>query len=113
MFTSSKPNELEGNYKGFVSHELDVAYLLQNFPSSFSAQSYELGKKMAEAWIDFAYGSKINDGKGGILVIGPDAKFEFVNEGEYDEKYREGRGKLLQEFGWEKCFKLGELLQGC
>jgi hypothetical protein len=113
MLTSSKPNEVEGNYKNFVSHELDVAYLLQNFPTSFSAQARGLGKKMAEAWIDFGYGAKIYDRKGSILIIGPNAKFEFVDEGAYDGKYREGRGKLLQEIGWEKCFKLGELLQGC
>jgi hypothetical protein len=108
-----KPNEIEGNYKGFVSHELDVVYLLQNFSSSFSLQNQELGKKMAETWIDFAYTAKANGGKERALVIGPDAKFGFVSEEEYDEKYRGGRGKLLQEIGWEKCFKLGELLQGC
>ena len=32
---------------------------------------------------------------------------------ENDHKYHGGRGKLLQEIGWENCFKLGELLQGC
>lgn len=108
-----KPNEIEGNYKGFVSHELDVAYLLQNFSSSFSLQNQELGKKMAETWIDFAYAAELNGGKGGVLVIGPDAKFGFVSEDEYDQKYCSGRGKLMQEIGWEKCFKLGELLQSC
>ncbi|KAE9365042.1 alpha/beta-hydrolase [Stipitochalara longipes BDJ] len=105
-------NEIDGTYKGFVSHELDVAYLLQNFGSAFSAGSQELGKKMAGAWIGFAYGEKINDGKSEILVIGPAGKFEFVKEEEYDDKYRGGRGKFLQGIGWEKCFKLGELLQG-
>ena len=108
----AKPNEIEGTYKGFVSHELDVAYLLQNFGSAFSATSQELGNKMAGAWIDFAYGTELNGGKGGVLVIGPEEKFEFVKEEEYDEKYRGGRVKLLQEIGWEKCFRLGELIQG-
>lgn len=95
-----------------MSHELDVAYLLHNFGSAFSADSQELGKKMAGAWIDFAYGTEINDGKGGVLVIGPGEEFGFVDEKEYDEKYRGGRGQLLHEIGWEKCFRLGELLQG-
>jgi hypothetical protein len=67
---------------------------------------------MASAWIDFAYGDKINDGKGDVLIIGPGEKFEFVKEEGYDAEYRGGRVKLLQEIGWEKCFKLGELLQG-
>lgn len=95
-----------------MSHELDVAYLLQNFGSAFSAASQELGKKMAGAWVDFAYGEMLNDGKSEVLIIGPEEKFELVKEVEYDEKYRGGRVKLLQEIGWEKCFKLGELLQG-
>jgi len=68
---------------------------------------------MAETWIDFAYAAELNGGKGGVLVIGPDAKFGFVSEDEYDQKYCSGRGKLMQEIGWEKCFKLGELLQSC
>jgi hypothetical protein len=89
-----------------------VAYLLQNFGPAFSVQSRELGRKMAGAWVDFAYGREINSGKGGVLVIGPGENFEFVGEKEYDEKYRGGRGKLLHEIGWEKCFKFGELLQG-
>jgi hypothetical protein len=95
-----------------ISHELDVAYLLQNFGSAFSAQSQDLGRKMAGAWVDFAYGDEINNGKGGVLVIGPGENFEFVSEEEYDKKYRGGRGKLLYEIGWEKCFKFGEMLQG-
>jgi hypothetical protein len=108
-----KANEVEGNYKGFVSHELDVAYLLQNFSSAFCAQSQELGKKMAEAWIGFAYREEFNEGKGDILVFGPNAKVGFVDGETYDQKYRGCRGKLLQEIGWDKCFRLGELLQGC
>lgn len=95
-----------------MSHELDIAYLLQNFGSAFSAQSRELGKKMAEAWISFAYGKQNNEQSESVLVIGPEQKFEFVKKDEYDQKYRGGREKLLHEIGWEKCFKLGELLQG-
>ena len=67
---------------------------------------------MAGVWVDFAYGDEINNGKGGVLVIGPGENFEFVSEEEYDKKYRGGRGKLLYEIGWEKCFKFGEMLQG-
>ena len=68
---------------------------------------------MADAWINFAYGTEFNDGKGGVLVIGPKDNFGFVTEMEYDEKYRDGREKLMQEIGWEKLFKLGERLQNC
>lgn len=67
---------------------------------------------MVEAWVDFAYCIEINGGRGDILVIGPGEAFGFIDEKEYDEKYRGGRAKLLYEIGWEKCFKLGELLQG-
>lgn len=107
-----KANEVEGNYKGYVSHELDVAYLLQTMSSSFTPESQELGKMMASAWIRFAYGEELNDGNVGVLVIGPGKNFGFVGEEEYDEKYRRGRGKLLLELGWKKCMKLGEMLQG-
>jgi hypothetical protein len=107
-----KPNEIEGTYKGFVSHELDVAYLLQNFGSAFSASSQELGKKMAAEWINFAYSKENHETEDRVLVIGPGDKFGFIPEETYIQEYRGGRGKLLYEIGWEKCFKLGELLQG-
>ena len=95
-----------------MSHELDVAYLLQNFGSAFSASSQELGRKMAAEWIDFAYREETQESEVGVLVIGPGDVFKFVDEETYLQKYRGGRGKLLYEIGWEKCFKLGEMLQG-
>lgn len=67
---------------------------------------------MAAAWIKFAHGEELNDGNAGVLVIGPGKNFGFLSEEEYDEKYRDGRGELLFGIGWEKCCKLGEMLQG-
>lgn len=70
---------------------------------------------MATAWIKFTYGKKLgSEGGKGVMVIGPDDKISFESPGDYDEKYRKGRGKLLDEIGseGEKCFKLGEMLQG-
>ncbi len=68
---------------------------------------------MAEAWIRFTYGEGwgSKDGKD-VMVIGPREEITFASEEEYDVRYRNGRGKVLEEIGWEKCYKLAELLQG-
>lgn len=65
---------------------------------------------MAAAWIKFTYGEGwVSED---VMVIGPDEKITFEGPVEYDEKYRNGRGKLLEAIGWEKCFKLAEMVQG-
>lgn len=46
------------------------------------------------------------------MVLGPDEEITFESLEDYDEKYRDGKGKLLLELGSEKCFRLGEMLQG-
>ncbi len=48
-----------------------------------------------------------------VLVLGPNNEVKWVAKPEYDLQYRRGRGKLMEDLGWEKCFKLGEVLQGC
>ncbi|KAH6705400.1 Alpha/Beta hydrolase protein [Leptodontidium sp. MPI-SDFR-AT-0119] len=107
-------NPVDGMYKDLASHELDVAYLLQNFPGHLDAQHKRLGKEMAAVWINFTYGhgwDKENGDKE-VLVVGPDERLSWWSERGYDEKFREGRGRMLLEMGWEKCCKLGEMLQG-
>jgi carboxylesterase type B len=114
LFSHEQPNLIEGNYEGLVSHELDVTYLFGNLSSYFSQESKQLGKDMAEVWINFAYGdgwgSKLHDDD--ILVIGPDERMVFTTPEGYDQTFRHGRDRALQEIGWAKCFRLGEKLQG-
>lgn len=69
---------------------------------------------MAEIWINFAYGdgwgSKLHHDD--ILVIGPDEKMFFTTPEGYDQTFRQRRERALHKMGWEKCLRLGELLQG-
>jgi hypothetical protein len=107
-------NPVEGKWKGYASHELDVAYLLGNYDEFLSAGDRKLGKEMAGFWIGFANGEGLSGSEDReLLVIGPGEEMRFVKEGEYDLIYRKGRAKLWEEIGWEKWFRLGELLQGC
>jgi len=71
--------------------------------------------RMSESWINFAYGLGWPGGVGGeeILVIGGRDQLGMVDEHSYDLRFRRGRGQLMLDIGWEKCFKLGEMLQGC
>jgi hypothetical protein len=88
--------------------------LLGNYDEFLSAGNRKLGKKMAWFWIGFANGEGLSGSEEGeLLVIGPREEIRFVGEEEYDAVYRKGRGKLWEEIGWEKWFRLGELLQGC
>lgn len=105
---------MDGVFKGLASHELDVAYLLQNFPGQLNGQHERLGKEMAGVWIDFTHGQgwDKDHGEKEVLVIGPDENLSWCSEREYDENFRDGRGSMLLEMGWEKCCMLGEMLQG-
>lgn len=69
---------------------------------------------MAAVWINFTYGTGWDrqNGEKEVLVIGPDEKLSWSSVKGYDDKFREGRGKMLLEMGWEKVCKLGEMLQG-
>jgi hypothetical protein len=88
--------------------------LLGNYDEFLSAGDRKLGKEMAGFWIGFANGEGLSGSeKGELLVLGPQEEMRFVGEGEYDVIYRKGRGKLWEEIGWGKWFRLGELLQGC
>lgn len=109
-----QPNPVSGQWKGYASHELDVGYLLGNFDAYLSESDRKLGKEMAGFWIGFANGEGLSGSKEGeLLVIGPKEEMRFVQEEKYDGVYRKGSGKLWENIGWEKWFKLGESLQGC
>ena len=64
--------------------------------------------------IHFSHGKSWDKGSGTkeVLVIGPNEKLSWCSGRQYDEMFRAGRGKMLLELGWEKCVKLGEMLQG-
>jgi carboxylesterase type B len=104
------PNPFEGNFKDIVSHELDVAFLLQNFNDQLDAQHRKVAKAMADHFIGFIYGEQwAGDGK--VVVFGVGGVKE-IEEGEYDKVYRDGRGAVLDSMDGEKLWRVAEMWQG-
>ena len=110
-----QPNPFDGHFKGLASHELDIAYLLRNFDEHMNASDRIAAAQMSEIWINFAYGLGWPEGNGNesVLVIGDQDQIKLVDDHDYDLRFRRGRGQMLLNIGWEKSFKLGEMLQGC
>lgn len=78
-------------------------------------ENHKVAIGMARVWITFAYGLGWPRGEAGekVLVIGGGDVITSVDDEHYDLKFRKGRGRLLLDIGWKRCFKLGEMLQGC
>ncbi|KAJ4372377.1 hypothetical protein N0V83_004151 [Neocucurbitaria cava] len=104
------PNPVEGQFKSLASHELDVAYLLQNFNDHFDEQNRRIAQEMADHFIEFANGEGWAE-EGKIVVFGEDGTVK-VDENRYDQIYRDGRGTILEELGAEKLRHLAETWQG-
>lgn len=103
-------NPVEGPFKGLASHELDVAYLLQNFNSQFDQKNRELAENIADHFIRFINGEGwVEEGK---VVVFDDNDIVKVNEDEYDQLYRSGRGTILESIGAQSLWHLAEMWQG-
>jgi carboxylesterase type B len=104
------PNPFPGSFQNIVSHELDVAFLLQNFNEQLDAQHQELAQAMADHFIGFANGEPwASEGK---LVVFGSRGVEEVDEEEYDWVYRQGRGEVLGSIDAEKLWRVAEMWQG-
>lgn len=104
------PNPLQGATKGLASHELDVVYLLQNFNGLLDRKNRKIAEQIADRFIGFTHG----DGwakEGNIVLFGQNGLLE-VNEKEYDEIYRSGRGNVLEDIGAQKLWHVAEAWQG-
>lgn len=97
-------------FTGLASHELDVAFLFQNFTKHFDDKSNQVARQMARQWIDFANGEGWCEA-GSVVVVGHEG-IEVVDEHEYDRRFRGGRGKVLGKIGTEKLWRLAEAWQG-
>ncbi|KAF2270507.1 alpha/beta-hydrolase [Lojkania enalia] len=104
------PNPVLGPFKGISSHELDVAFLFQNFNHAFDEQSKEVARQMADQWIRSINGEAWAEE--GYSVVIREKGVHTVCEQEYDEMFRNGRGKLLEEIGGDRLWKLAEAWQG-
>ncbi|KAF2454143.1 Alpha/Beta hydrolase protein [Lineolata rhizophorae] len=106
-----QPNPFPGFCTGIPSHELDVAYVLQNYAPLMPPEHKELANNITDMWIAQAYGDHWSDDKGGaVFVVKPDCTSAMMGEDEYDEVMREERGKMMMELEWEKIIKLGMAL---
>ncbi|KAH8676544.1 Alpha/Beta hydrolase protein [Tricladium varicosporioides] len=107
------PNPIEGLYRGYASHELEVALMLGNFDRFFPEKSKIIGRNLAEIVIGFANGDGLGDMSpaNDVLMFGDEMWYELNDR--YDKDFRGGRAAIWEEIGWERWFKIGELLQGC
>ncbi|KAF1912495.1 Alpha/Beta hydrolase protein [Ampelomyces quisqualis] len=103
-------NPFEGAFKGLASHELDVAFLLQNFNDQLDAKHRYVAQGMAEHFIKFVNGHPWAS-QDKLVVFGSEGVIE-VNESEYDRLYRQGRGDVLSSIDYEKLWRVAEMWQG-
>ncbi|KAF1832948.1 para-nitrobenzyl esterase [Decorospora gaudefroyi] len=104
------PNPIDGPAKGFASHELDVAYLFQNYNDHFDENNREIARVMTDHFVKFVNGKGwVEEGK--LVVFGRDGVVE-VDEKEYDRVYRDGRGSVLEKIDAQKLWNLAEMWQG-
>ncbi|TVY82959.1 Lipase, partial [Lachnellula suecica] len=57
-----QPNPVSGKWKGYASHELDLAYLLGDYNAFLPKGDCRLAKEMAGFWVGFAYGEGLSGG---------------------------------------------------
>lgn len=103
-------NPFDGAYKGLASHELDVAFLLQNFNHVFEDRRRGLAKGMANRFISLTYGERWC--KDDEVVVFSDDGAKVVEQREYDTIWRGGRGDVLKRIGAERLWRVAEEWQG-
>jgi carboxylesterase type B len=104
------PNPIPGPFKGLAAHELDVSYLLQNFDPYFSDDDRRVARTMQDQFIKYIHGGGwVEQGK--LVVFDKDGA-GHVDENKYDEMYRSGRGRLLEEIGAPRLWRVAEMWQG-
>ncbi|KAF2467476.1 para-nitrobenzyl esterase [Lindgomyces ingoldianus] len=103
-------NPFPGPFHGLSSHELDVAFLLQNYNLHLPVLSKKSAQMMAEYFIRIIRGE--GWGSEDVVTVFGDQDVEVLREGVYDERFREGRGKVLRKIGAHRLWVLVEALQG-
>ncbi|CAG5173460.1 uncharacterized protein ALTATR162_LOCUS7632 [Alternaria atra] len=104
------PNPIDGPHKGLAAHELDVAYLLQNFDPHFSDNDRKIARAMQDRFIKYIHGEGwVENGK--MVVFDKDGMVD-VDDEKYDGMYRNGRGALLEKIGMERLWRVSEMWQG-
>jgi len=104
------PNPIAGPYKGLASHELDVAYLLQNYDEHFDDHDRMIARVMQDQYLRYIHGEGWSE-EGKVLVFGRDGAVT-VDEKDYDKLYRNGRGAVLEKIGVLKLWHVADVWQG-
>ena len=104
------PNPIDGPFKGLAAHELDVAYLFQNFDPYFSDGDRRIARAMQDQFIRYIHGEGwVEDGN--MLVFDKDGT-TVIDDERYDEMYRKRRGSLLEKIEMERLWRVAEMWQG-
>lgn len=104
------PNPFDGNFNNIASHELDVAFLLQQFNDQLSEQNQRVAQGMADHFLKYTHGEPWA-GQGKLVVFASEGVLE-VDEEEYDRKYRDGRGAVLDGIDGDRLWKVADMWQG-
>lgn len=104
------PNTIDGEFTNLASHELDVAFILQNYFDHLDESSRRVATQMTDQWIAFTNGEPWCE-VGKLVVIGADGLVK-VEEREYDAAYRAGSAKLLMGLGPDRLWRVAEAWQG-
>ncbi|KAF3939197.1 hypothetical protein ABW19_dt0203867 [Dactylella cylindrospora] len=111
-------NKFDSQWNGLAAHLFDITLLLHNHTHFLRSDEIQLGEDMAKRFLSFAYGegfvseeeeSAVSGSK--VVVWGPNGETKIMQDQEYDEIMRKGRGKLLRSLGWESCEKLANAIQ--
>ncbi|EUC50880.1 hypothetical protein COCMIDRAFT_80737 [Bipolaris oryzae ATCC 44560] len=104
------PNPIDGPFKGLSSHELDVAYLFNNFEEHLDEHNKSVARAMQDRFIRWANGEGwVKEGK--FVVFDGNGVTE-VDEAHYDSIYRNGRGAILGDIGLTKLWHVADVWQG-
>jgi hypothetical protein len=106
------PNSFPGAHMGLASHELDVAYLLQNFRELMGEKDRALADQVSDAMIGFVNGEGWAEAKVGEVVVFSGEGVEKLRADEYDRRWRKGRGKVLLSIDADKLWRVAEGWQG-
>lgn len=104
------PNPIDGPFKGLSSHELDVAYLLNNFEEHLDEHNKRVARAMQDHFIRWANGE--GWAKEGKVVVFDGNGVTEVDEDRYDAIYRNGRGAILEDIGLTKLWHVADVWQG-
>ena len=87
-----------------------MAFLLQTYSDHLDEACKQVAMQMTDQWINFTNGEPWCE-PGKVTVI-EEGGLVTVDEGEYDVKFRNGSGKVLEGLGRDRLWKVAEAWQG-